>query len=72
MKIKSYRTTWNATDNIGSFRLHLENNSWTPWYNYTVQEYQAILMLLQNENPVYLRRTNNKVYFHTDIEDTGF
>jgi len=72
MRIISYKTNWNITDNIGSFRFMLENGNWTNWdRHHDINEYQIFLMLLQNERPVYLRRVNNRVHIFTDVEDTG-
>lgn len=73
MRIRSYRTAWDATRNVGSIRFLSENGSWSNWIPYeNAQEYQIILMLLQNESPVYHRRNNQGNYvFYTDAEDVG-
>lgn len=75
-QITSYRTVWNATINRGSFRFKFDNNTWTNWTPHdSIQEYQVILMLLQNESPVFLQQSNVNVKtvtsFFTNVEDTG-
>lgn len=57
---------------VSGFYSDNNTNTWTNWIPYSnIQEYQVILMLLQNERPVYFRNNNNIISFFTDIEDTG-
>ena len=72
MKITAYKTAWNASDNVGSFRFLMQNNQWTEWIDFdNIQDYQVVLALLQNEKPVYYRVHNGKDYYYTDQEATG-
>ena len=72
MKILAYRTAWNASDNIGSIRLYTQEKQWTKWINFSsIQEYQVVLMLLQNERPVFYEYKDGKGYYYTDVEEPG-
>ena len=72
MRVTHYKTSWNTQTKTGSFRLHFNNGQWTQWLRYdNIQEYQVILMLLQNERPVYFHSENGTNFIYTDIEDTG-